>query len=583
MGVLGLGGFILAAIGGGKAIVMAVILLGIILWGVLKRSLPASLRDLNMVVRNMAGSSRSLPVWMPAAALLGAGLSLLLALAPPIEAFDALLYHLTVPSWWLRDGGIRLIDLPHYWFPSLLEGMFFWPIGLGNDTVPQYIHYTFGLLTALIAWQWANSIHGPRAAWWSVILIISMPSLPLVAAWAYTDLGLVFYSLSALYAFWKWRTTTESRWLVVTGIMSGFALGIKYTSVVLPIALTLLLAVWERKNLWSALGKLLVLLPSAFLTALPWYLRNLAWTGNPVYPFILGGPFWDASRASWYAGAGTGIGWNARDLLLLPYTFSMGYRDVNYFDGRVGPFYLILFPLVLWVLWRTHRERSRASDSYKIIAAFSGLGILFWTYGVIQTDHLFQARLLWPALIPLTIPMAVGILDLDRLDSPRVRLGFVFSTLAALVVLASLFDFGLLVTVRNPLAVALGMETRQSYMERLQPDYNEALSLIKLTPPNAFIYLIKEPRSYGMDRRVQPDPINDNLEHDLYVHRGDVSAVIQAWRQRGYTHILISKRGLSFDGVDPVLGEKIGELQDLLELVDESPGQTSVLYRIPPH
>ena len=75
---------------------------------------------------------------------------------------------------------------------------------------------------------------------------------------------------------------------------------------------------WGRGNLGAAVKLAVIFSLLALTVAAPWYLRNWAVMGNPVYPFVWGGQLWDAFRAEWYAEAGTGIGWNLRELLLLP-------------------------------------------------------------------------------------------------------------------------------------------------------------------------------------------------------------------------------------------------------------------------
>jgi hypothetical protein len=83
------------------------------------------------------------------------------------------------------------------------------------------------------------------------------------------------------------------------------------------------------------------------------------------------------------------------------------------------------------------------------------------------------------------------------------------------------------------------METRQAYFERMQPRYATTLELVNSTPVDSYIYFLFEPRSYSMTRRVQPDPINDNLMHDFYLHK-TAKAILNDWQEKGYTHVLIN-------------------------------------------
>ena len=108
---------------------------------------------------------------------------------------------------------------------------------------------------------------------------------------------------------------------------------------------------------------IILLAAICILVALPWYLRNWIWTGNPFYPFLFGGTYWDAFRAMQLSGAGTGIGFNLSSILSLPLVSTLGYRDVNYFDGRFGPLFLILFPIVLWIWWKSRKDEANHRDA----------------------------------------------------------------------------------------------------------------------------------------------------------------------------------------------------------------------------
>ncbi len=582
MAILGLLGFGLSVVGQAHPVLFFILLILVLIFAIVTGSVTFACNDFHQLMLDLKDSAKSAPGWIQYFAVIAMVLTFLLALAPPVEAFDALFYHLVVPTRWLRDSGLHLVDIPHYWYPSLVEGMFVWPLAFGKDSVPQLIHFVFALLTVLMIWDWARTIWNPKTAWWTIAIFLSMPSLTWLAAWAYTDLALTFYSLGGLYALWKWKETSDSRWLMICGTMTGFAMSIKYTSFILPLALSVLILWWGRKRILDSFKPIILLVGIGILIASPWYLRNWIWTGNPVYPFVFGGPNWDSFRAHWYTGAGTGIGWNPFNIIPLPLVTTLGYRDVNYFDGRFGPLFLILFPVVLWIWWKARRDEADRRDGLAVIMIFSLISFFFWTYGVIQTNYLFQARLLWPGIIPLIIPMAAGILELDKLNTKLFNLGFIFSTITSLMIFIFLLDFGLQVLSRNPLAVAIGIESRKSYSAREQPDYTAALELVNQTPSDTYIYFIYEPRSYGMNRNVQPDPINDNLPHDFFLHPTDQD-LLAAWKKLGYTHILISEKAIEADAITsrPDFVSRFTHLKSLLIEVAQTGNGSYILYRIP--
>jgi len=105
-------------------------------------------------------------------------------------------------------------------------------------------------------------------------------------------------------------------------------------------------------------------------------------------------------------------------------------------------------------------------------------------------------------------------------------------------------------------------------------------------PSNAYVYSLFEPRSYSLPRRIQPDAINYNFSHDLYLYRTP-SQIIQHWKSQGYTHILVYERGLNLGAEDPssqFTPARRAALQETLaklEFVSQTPDRDYSIYRIP--
>lgn len=544
LGTLGLAGLALASAGMTSPILLASVLLALVvcLWysGLYRHAW----HDLKTFLAGWWSAEESDYALLRIAAAMAGCSALLLALAPP-DAFDALLYHLTWPAWVLRDGGLRAYNVSPFWHPGLIESTFLWALALGSDRAPQLLHLTWATLTVALIWHWAAEVWNRRIAWLSLALLVSMPSLPLLASWAYTDLALAFYVVAGLYTTWRWQTTRDRRWLTLAGIGAGMAMGVKYTSFVLPVTLGALIAWWSRPQWREGLKVVVGFGLVAGTVAAPWYLRNWLVMGNPFYPFVFGGRYWDAFRAAWYADAGTGIGLDPVEIFLLPLNATLGHRDANFYDGRVGPLFLLLLPAALWAVWQTRQAPQGQRRTVLAIGLFGAISALFWGTGVINSSALWQTRLLFPALMPLAILMALGIVQLRALDTPVLRLSYLLNLVIGGVLVLTLFDFGLFVLARNPLAVASGLEPKAHYMARVQPDYSQALDLLAETPPDSRVYFLFEPRSYGAPRPVQPDPILDNFAHLLFLH-GNADGIAAALREQGYTHVLVFHEGADF-------------------------------------
>jgi Dolichyl-phosphate-mannose-protein mannosyltransferase len=512
--------------------------------------------------------------------------SFLLTLVPQFEAFDALLYHLAQPARILQDGGLRPVDVPQFWFPNLTENVYLWALALGSERAAQIMHLAWGTLSALLLWRWAVKVWSIEIGRKILLLLAGIPSLPMLASWAYADLALVFYAIAALYTLTLFESAKSSAWLRIAGVMAGLVMTTKYTSFTVPLTCGVLVLYWQRKAFSKAFMYAAQFSMITLIIAAPWYLRNSIFMGNPFYPFVFGGRYWDAFRAEWYSGTGTGIGWNALQIFLLPLNVILGVHDQNFFDGRIGPLFLILAPLALWILLSRARQDSARGLSLQAIGIFSAVAFTAWTFGVINSSHLWQARLLLPGLIPFAIPAALGWDTLNIFDTSRFRISFFLNAIIAIVIALTIFDNGMFVLQRNPLAVAFGVQSRESYIARVNPSYAALMKLLDELPMNAYIYSLFEPRSYSLPRRTQPDAINYNFSHDLFLYKTP-SEIIQHWKAQAYTHVLIYERGLSLGADDPsgqftpARRVALHETLEKLEFVGQTPDKVYSLYRIP--
>jgi hypothetical protein len=176
--------------------------------------------------------------------------------------------------------------------------------------------------------------------------------------------------------------------------------------------------------------------------------------------------------------------------------------------------------------------------------------------------------------------MSIGINSISDLDTQTLRLSFIVSAIAALSIFVNLLDTSLTVIARNPFAIITGMISSRSYFEKYQPGYADALQMVSQTPMNAKIYALFEPRSYGMPRSVQPDPILDNYSHDIYLH-GNPEKIIQAWQQHGYTHVLLNKRSAGFILEKAEERASLDDTLESLKTLSTSSDRTYQLLEIP--
>lgn len=580
LGALGLLGFVFAATGVKDFFILLAAQLILLSWAAWRGLLQSGLVLFSDSLVQIRSSLLLLPRWMRWAVIIAVVLTFFRTLLPPADAFDALLYHLTVPELWLQDGGLRAYDIPHYWFPGLIEGIYFWGLGLGSDLVSQQIHFAYALCTMVLVWNWTRRLWDDLTAGWALMFLISMPSLLLLASWAYTDLALIFFGLGMLYTLVQGKEQSDPRFWTLSAISAGMAMGVKYTSFVMPVTAVLLLVSWSfqrKRELFTNVFRFGLI---STVTGVIWYVRNWIWMWNPIYPFLFGGRYWDEFRALWFATPGTGLGWDIGALVLLPLTITLGYQDINSIDADIGPLLLLALPLALGAIFRKANLSQQGRIAFTAIGFFALFSAAFWTYGYITTRDLWQTRLLLPAMVPFVIPMAVGMLSLRGLDTKYLRLDYIVSVIAAISIFINLLNAGLSVIARNPLGIAAGLMTGQSYLEKYQPGYAYVQRTVSETPLNSKIYFLFEPRSYGMSRSVQPDPILDNFAHDLYLH-GNPDDIISTWQRQGYTHVLLNRKAADFI-LEEVKEKAIFDASIVsLKSVSKSPDGSYELLEIP--
>lgn len=472
-----------------------------------------------------------------------ATLTLTIALMPPTN-WDGLFYHLKGVKLYIEAGRIIAgVDIPHLHFPSLLQMLFMLGVIVRGDITAQLLHFAFIGLSMGVVYALATRIVEVKNGWLAVLFLAATPMMWLLGAWSYNDVALAFYSVAALYAFLRWHQHEEAAsWLVLSGLCAGLAMSLKYTSVMTPVSLGLLLLWYKRRNLAEGVRLALWFSLPALAMVLPWLLKNWAFTGNPVYPFLFNGSFWDSFRAAGYANAGTGIGWDVGQIVSLPFSMMWGLQDASQ-DGPMGPFYLVFLPLLLVIV--AVRRKQLPAALYSVLF-FALVHYAFWVFGVINSAGLWQSRLLLPMFVALCPVLAWLLEGLDAFEHPKFSLrnffnlaiGFVLVMLLARQLMSWLFI--------NPLAYLSGSETRTTYVERrLGPHYEAMVAINEQLPADAAVLFLWEPRSYYCDLDCRPDSILDAYDHAVYLHE-DASVITQAWQEQGVTHLLLNRTGLDF-------------------------------------
>ncbi|MBI5831255.1 MAG: phospholipid carrier-dependent glycosyltransferase [Armatimonadetes bacterium] len=340
--------------------------------------------------------------WLIGAALAIVALfALLTALAPP-AGYDELTYHLAAPKIFARTGWVTILPYDHHTaFAFTLQMLYTLALLIGNAAAAKLIGLTLAVLSLVALNVVAREWFGRRVGRLALVIVAFTPLVITHAPLAYTEFGLMFWTLLALLSCGQYLNLSgdavstagqglraaarQPRWLVLTGVFAGLCCGVKVTAALLVVVLAGAVLVLGRRDGLRTLRHALVLLSVCALVAAPWPIRSYLATGNPIFPFAHGAfpsPQWSIDRAQAYDTAQKEFGRALDERALTPIEPAGSQRslarlltapwnatfhptwffDVGLnFDGkaRLGPAYLALgLPfLALWVLLLGRRRR----------------------------------------------------------------------------------------------------------------------------------------------------------------------------------------------------------------------------------
>jgi hypothetical protein len=209
----------------------------------------------------------------------------------PVHKHDATTYHLVAPETFIREHAISFH--PYINFNSLPMGtelLYIPGLMLNRDVMTQITSFFFFLMCLGIVYEFGRSfLNSPVTGLLAAILVCLTPPFIHLSCTPYIDMALAFYISATVLALAGWLYGNYDRFYILTGLMAGFSLGVKYTSMVF----LLIFVVWilvqrifvHRIAFRNIITGTLLMLIVAAVVASPWYVRNIALFGNPVFPF----------------------------------------------------------------------------------------------------------------------------------------------------------------------------------------------------------------------------------------------------------------------------------------------------------
>lgn len=492
--------------------------------------------------------------------------AVILSWVPPVSK-DALVQHLAIPKLYLKHGGIYEIPtMPYSYYPMNLELLYMIPLWLGSDIAAKFIHFAFGLLTAMILFQYLKRRLNIRYALFGCLFFLTLPVIVKLSITVYVDLGVIFFSTGALLLILRWvEKDFKPKYLILSGISCGLAMGCKYNGLVTCAILALFVPF-----LWGRYGKAkatsffrpvsygILFLFMAFLVWSPWMIRNCLWKHNPVYPLYEG---WfkkniaandvvsRGKKTAFTRTTGTSLftyrrrvyGESWWEIALLPVRIFFQGQDGNprLFDGKLNPFLLLLS---IFAFYPRRRGPPDVRRERNVLLAYAVLFFLFAFF-----TSVLRIRYIAPIIPPLIILSAFGLKNLMqtawKVKGPVTGVmahGIVLLLPAFALALNAHYVAGQFEEVK-PFSYILGKVDRDQYISEYRREYPALQYANRHVPRNAkilFVFLGK--RGYYCDRDYVPDTVGQvrSLYNTIRTAKGpqDIWASL---RERGITHLIV--------------------------------------------
>jgi len=488
---------------------------------------------------------------------------MIMAAVPPVSR-DALTHHLAVPKLWIAKGGIHETpNISFSYYPMNLDLLYSVPLIFGNDILPKFVHMAFGLFTAVFLYRYLRNRLNQRYGLIGALFFLSLPIIIQLSITVYVDLGLIFFSTAALTYLLEWRQhDLQNRYLLLAAIFCGLALGTKYNGLLVFLLLTLLvLFVANRKavTLIALNGKAgywqRIVIPTMIFAAValllfaPWVVRNILWTGNPLYPlydtlFNPQNPYVE-TRLNPFAMRRLVYGETLWETLLVPIRiFFQGQDDFPaLFDGRLNPF---LLPLAIVGLLPSKRQ----SPGLQFEKAVWGIFALLFILIVFFTRDM-RIRYIAPAIPPLVILSVFGIRNVYSWvhygSNNAMRQGLQIAATIGVLFMFTLnaeYLYQKWESVR-PLEYIGGQVDRAAYITRHRPEY----PLVRYANQHLMegdrilcVFLGNRRYYFEIDTLFYEWP----QFKDLVVRASDAQALTDAMIQKGLTHVMVGMEGLRY-------------------------------------
>jgi hypothetical protein len=375
-----------------------------------------------------------------------------LASMAPLTGSDALNYHFTVQKQILQHGFQPIFSNSH----SLLCGqqhlLILLGLSLGSERLALAFIYLGGILSAAAMAYLISSWTSRRTAGLFTLLFLLTP----IVFWQISisgapDIYMAFFVCVAVILLVKSADSASWQLLALAGLVTGGIAGSKYTGCLIAASLLAVVVIKFRSS------RLVLAFLSASVISGCWpYLRNLVWTGNPVFPFFSASLSPDLVSAYTLRNLANDTGAASAHHLsqFLPFTFfaELQKQSLGFWDF-FGPVVVALSPV-----------------AFKVCYKKQGWGIALSVWFLSATGLFLSSGL--PRFLLPVYPLALTFAAAGALPVSGEKWRIVNRVACGVVVLMiAIGAIGLVMYSHNALFAALGFQSKEEYLEQASQDY----------------------------------------------------------------------------------------------------------------
>lgn len=454
--------------------------------------------------------------------------------------YDALVYHLGVPNYYLSEHRIQTLPIMHSKFPFTVQMIYTLGLALKDEMVTKLTHLAFLILLIGGFAAFGQRRGRPRIGVLAGLAFASIPTVQLNVWTSGIDMGVSLFGLFAAISFLTALENNDdfSFWFFLSAVFAGLTAASKYTAAYVPATIGLAYLVWAlaaRRPIVWILRMGFVYAAIVVAAVAPWLIKNWFETGNPVYPF-LASAFGGESIAPWrYAilkAENAGLTPNSLwEGIRLFWDLSVNERSSLSFQG---PLLLACVPFVP-ALFLKDRERW--------VWTLGIYGLIFCVLGLSMTR---LTRYLLPGITVIALIVAAGV---ERMMSDK-NFFYRFSVFSVFFLGAFLqisIVYRLIADPIQPQKVLLGRESRLEFMDRYHSGMNPYPStrMYKYMEENFLktdkVLLVGEEKAYPIKVRHLYSGVYDTGPLVRFCNQSEnPKEVAEKLSSIGITHIMIN-------------------------------------------